>query len=31
LYTEVDFSPLLFGCYGKEAGYGPADRMAVVL
>jgi hypothetical protein len=28
---ELDFSPLLFGYCGREAGYGPADRMAVVL
>jgi hypothetical protein len=28
---ELDFSPLLFGCCGREAGYGPADRMTVVL
>jgi hypothetical protein len=23
---ELDFSPLLFGCCGREARYGPADR-----
>jgi hypothetical protein len=28
---ELDFSPLLFGCCGREAGYGPTDRMVVVL
>jgi hypothetical protein len=28
---EHDFSPLLFGCCGREAGYEPADRMALVL
>jgi hypothetical protein len=28
---ELGFSPLLFGCCGREAGYGPADRMIVVL
>jgi hypothetical protein len=28
---ELEFSPLLFGCCGREAGYGPADRMTVVL
>jgi hypothetical protein len=28
---ELDFSPLLFGCCGREARYGPADRMTVVL
>jgi hypothetical protein len=28
---ELDFSPLPFGCCGREAGYGPTDRMAVVL
>jgi hypothetical protein len=28
---ELNFSPLLFGCCGREAGYGPADRMTVVL
>jgi hypothetical protein len=27
----LDFSPLLFGCCGREAGYGPVDRMTVVL
>jgi hypothetical protein len=28
---ELDFSPLLYRCCGREAGYGPAYRMAVVL
>jgi hypothetical protein len=28
---ELDFSPLLFGCCGREAGYGPVDRMTVML
>jgi hypothetical protein len=28
---ELDFSPLLFDCCEREAGYGPMDRMAVVL
>jgi hypothetical protein len=28
---ELDFSPLFFGCCGREAGYGPADQMVVVL
>jgi hypothetical protein len=28
---ELDFFPLLFGGCGREAGYGPMDRMAVVL
>jgi hypothetical protein len=28
---ELDFSPLLFGYCGREAGYGPMDQMAVVL
>jgi hypothetical protein len=28
---ELDFSPLLFGCCGREAGYGPVNRMAVVI
>jgi hypothetical protein len=28
---EFNFSPLLFGCCGREAGYGPTDRMFVVL
>jgi hypothetical protein len=28
---ELDFSPLLFDCYGREVGYGPADRMVIVL
>jgi hypothetical protein len=28
---ELDFSPLLFGCCGREAGYGSTDRMVVVL
>jgi hypothetical protein len=28
---EIDFSALLFGCCGREAGYGPVNRMAVVL
>jgi hypothetical protein len=28
---ELDFSPLLFGCCGREAGYGPTDRMTVML
>jgi hypothetical protein len=31
LSTGVDFSPLLLGYCGREAGYGLADRMAVVL
>jgi hypothetical protein len=28
---ELDFSLLLFDCCGREARYGPTDRMAVVL
>jgi hypothetical protein len=28
---ELDFSALLFSCCGREAGYGSADRMVVVL
>jgi hypothetical protein len=28
---ELDFPSLLFGCCGREDGYGPTDRMAVVL
>jgi hypothetical protein len=28
---ELNFSPLLFGCCGREAEYGPADQMTVVL
>jgi hypothetical protein len=28
---ELDFSPLLVGCCGREAGYGPMDRITVVL
>jgi hypothetical protein len=28
---ELDFSPLLFGCYGREAGYEPGHRMTVML
>jgi hypothetical protein len=28
---ELDFSPLLLCCCGREAGYGPVDQMAVVL
>jgi hypothetical protein len=28
---KLDFFPLLFGCCGREAGYGPADQMVVVL
>jgi hypothetical protein len=28
---ELVVSPLLFGYCGREAGYGPTDRMAVVL
>jgi hypothetical protein len=28
---EFDFSPLLFGCCGREAGYGLTDRTTVVL
>jgi hypothetical protein len=28
---ELDFSTLIFGCCGREAGYGPTDRMVVVL
>jgi hypothetical protein len=28
---ELDFSPLLFGCCGREAGYRPADQMVVML
>jgi hypothetical protein len=28
---ELDFSPLLCDCCGREAGYGPTDQMDVVL
>jgi hypothetical protein len=28
---ELDFSPLLFGCCGREAGYGLTDRTTVIL
>jgi hypothetical protein len=28
---ELDFSPLLFGYYGGDAGYGTADWMVVVM
>jgi hypothetical protein len=28
---ELNFSPLLFGCCGREAGYGLADRLVIVL
>jgi hypothetical protein len=27
---ELDFSPMLFGCCGREAGYGPMNQMTVV-
>jgi hypothetical protein len=31
LSTELNFFSLLFDCCGREAGYGPADQMVIVL